>query len=79
MISESYKLCASVFATTKSTPSKFFDIILLIALPPPPPTPITVILGFNKEEAIERYNYYSSLQKVVQCQVVLVEPKTNDK
>ena len=37
------------------------------------------LLNENKQSAIARYEYYKSLQKVVQCQVVLVEPKTNDK
>src|SRR5690606_39007574 len=39
--------CASVFATTKSTPRKPAVIMLLTALPPPPPTPNTVMRGFS--------------------------------
>src|SRR6185503_7227035 len=39
--------CASVFATTKSTPKSPASIMLLTALPPAPPTPNTVIRGFN--------------------------------
>ena len=39
--------CASVLATTNSTPSNSFSIMLLTALPPAPPTPNTVIRGFN--------------------------------
>src|SRR6516162_6400463 len=38
--------CASVLATTNSTPSRPAVIILLTALPPAPPTPNTVIRGF---------------------------------
>ena len=37
--------CASVLATTKSTPSSPAVIMLLTALPPAPPTPNTVIRG----------------------------------
>src|SRR6266481_937430 len=39
--------CASVLATTKSTPCNPAVIMLLTALPPAPPTPNTVIRGFN--------------------------------
>ena len=39
--------CASVFATTKSTPESPASIMLFTALPPPPPTPNTVILGLS--------------------------------
>src|SRR5579883_1853468 len=39
--------CASVLATTKSTPCKPAVIILLTALPPAPPTPNTVMRGFS--------------------------------
>src|ERR1700722_18531284 len=39
--------CASVLATTKSTPWSPALIMLLTALPPAPPTPKTVIRGFN--------------------------------
>src|SRR4030088_707863 len=39
--------CASVLATTKSTPCSPAVIMLLTALPPAPPTPNTVIRGFN--------------------------------
>ena len=39
--------CASVLATTKSTPSNSELIMLLTALPPAPPTPMTVSFGFN--------------------------------
>src|SRR4051812_16026599 len=39
--------CASVFATTKSQPTRPAVIMLFTALPPAPPTPNTVILGFN--------------------------------
>src|SRR4051812_10600316 len=39
--------CASVWATTKSTPCRPAVIMLLTALPPAPPTPNTVIRGFN--------------------------------
>src|SRR6516162_10124523 len=39
--------CASVFATTKSTPCRPALIMLLTALPPAPPTPNTVMRGFN--------------------------------
>ncbi|MEY9795026.1 hypothetical protein ABH984_003041 [Bradyrhizobium ottawaense] len=39
--------CASVLATTKSTPWRPAVIMLLTALPPAPPTPNTVIRGFN--------------------------------
>src|SRR5262249_43658941 len=38
--------CASVLATTKSTPCRPAAIMLLTALPPAPPTPNTVIRGF---------------------------------
>src|SRR5690348_5263415 len=38
--------CASVLATTKSTPWSPAPIMLLTALPPAPPTPNTVIRGF---------------------------------
>ena len=37
--------CASVFATTNSTPSRPVAIMLLTALVPPPPTPMTVMRG----------------------------------
>src|ERR1700684_3987458 len=39
--------CASVLATTKSTPCRPDVIMLLTALPPAPPTPNTVIRGFS--------------------------------
>src|SRR5262245_49982987 len=39
--------CASVLATTKSTPCNPAVIMLLTALPPAPPTPKTVIRGFS--------------------------------
>src|SRR5271169_6098545 len=39
--------CASVFATTKSTPWRPALIMLLTALPPAPPTPNTVMRGFS--------------------------------
>src|SRR5688572_32103463 len=38
--------CASVLATTKSTPCRPAVIMLLTALPPAPPTPNTVMRGF---------------------------------
>mmetsp|Transcript_22273 Transcript_22273/g.56862 ORF Transcript_22273/g.56862 Transcript_22273/m.56862 type:complete len:391 (-) Transcript_22273:83-1255(-) len=41
------RCCASVFATTKSTPLSPLAIMLLTALPPAPPTPITVRVGLN--------------------------------
>src|SRR6056297_1259032 len=41
------KACASVLATTKSTPSRALSIMLFSALPPAPPTPNTVMRGFN--------------------------------
>ncbi len=37
--------CASVLATTKSTPCRLSAIMLSTALVPPPPTPITVMRG----------------------------------
>src|SRR4051812_42451612 len=39
--------CASVLATTKSTPASPLVIMLLTALPPAPPHPNTVIRGFS--------------------------------
>ncbi len=39
--------CASVLATTKSTPCKPAVIMLLTALPPAPPTPNTVMRGLS--------------------------------
>src|ERR1700721_1385565 len=39
--------CASVLATTKSTPCRPALIILLTALPPAPPTPNTVMRGLS--------------------------------
>jgi hypothetical protein len=39
--------CASVFATTKSTPWSPALIMLLTALPPAPPTPNTVMRGLS--------------------------------
>ena len=39
--------CASVLATTNSTPRSPAVIMLLTALPPPPPTPNTVMRGFS--------------------------------
>src|SRR6056297_2274212 len=39
--------CASVLATTNSTPSSIFSIMLFTAFPPAPPTPKTVIRGFR--------------------------------
>ena len=39
--------CASVLATTKSTPCSPALIMLLTALPPAPPTPNTVMRGFS--------------------------------
>src|SRR5271168_4097057 len=41
------RACASVLATTKSTPDRPEAIILLIALPPAPPTPHTTMRGFS--------------------------------
>ena len=43
--------CASVLATTKSTPSIPALIMLPMALPPAPPTPITVIRGRSSSTA----------------------------
>ena len=43
------RACASVFATTNSTPSRRLSIMLLTALPPAPPTPNTTIRGFSSE------------------------------
>ena len=42
---ELFSACASVLATTNSTPSISAFIILPIALPPAPPTPNTVMRG----------------------------------
>src|SRR5262245_52624584 len=39
--------CASVLATTNSTPRRPAVIMLFTALPPPPPTPNTVMRGFS--------------------------------
>jgi len=39
--------CASVLATTNSTPSSCFSIMLFTAFPPAPPTPNTVIRGLR--------------------------------
>src|SRR5579863_10110362 len=39
--------CASVLATTKSTPCRPAPIMLFTALPPAPPTPKTVIRGLS--------------------------------
>ena len=39
--------CASVLATTKSTPSRPAATILLTALPPAPPTPNTTMRGLS--------------------------------
>src|SRR6185312_12256357 len=39
--------CASVLATTNSTPRSPAVIMLLTALPPPPPTPKTVMRGLS--------------------------------
>src|SRR4051794_7108147 len=39
--------CASVLATTKSTPDRPISIMLLTALPPAPPTPNTVMRGLS--------------------------------
>ena len=44
---EAFRACASVLATTKSTPSTCAPIMFATALPPAPPTPITAIFGFN--------------------------------
>src|SRR5215207_1962547 len=44
---ERVRACASVFATTKSTPWRPASIMLLTALPPAPPTPKTVIRGLS--------------------------------
>ena len=43
----SVSACASVLATTKSTPARPDVIMLLTALPPAPPTPHTVMRGFS--------------------------------
>src|SRR5580693_8829437 len=40
------RACASVLATTKSTPERPETIMLLIALPPAPPIPHTTMRGF---------------------------------
>src|SRR6185436_3793734 len=39
--------CASVLATTNSTPLRPHSIMLLTALPPAPPTPNTVMRGLS--------------------------------
>ena len=44
---EDVSACASVLATTKSTPESPETIMLLTALPPAPPTPHTMMRGFN--------------------------------
>ena len=44
---ESARACASVLATTNSTPSRPALIILLTAFPPAPPTPITTMRGLS--------------------------------
>jgi hypothetical protein len=41
------RACASVLATTKSTPCSPLVIMLLTALPPAPPVPNTVIRGLS--------------------------------
>ena len=41
------RACASVLATTKSTPDRPETIMLLTALPPAPPTPHTTMRGFS--------------------------------
>src|ERR1700722_12674302 len=41
------RACASVLATTKSTPDRPETIMLLIALPPAPPTPHTTMRGIS--------------------------------
>src|SRR5512139_1906714 len=41
------KACASVLATTNSTPLRPHSIMLLTALPPAPPTPNTVMRGLS--------------------------------
>src|SRR4029078_3084711 len=41
------KACASVLATTNSTPFRPRSIMLLTALPPAPPTPKTVMRGLS--------------------------------
>jgi cell division protein FtsZ len=43
--SEALRACASVLATTKSTPWTSARIMLAMALPPAPPTPITLMRG----------------------------------
>src|SRR5580700_230101 len=44
---EEARACASVLATTKSTPDRPETIMLLIALPPAPPTPHTTMRGLS--------------------------------
>ena len=44
---EEVSACASVLATTKSTPESPDTIMLLTALPPAPPTPHTMMRGFS--------------------------------
>ena len=44
---ERVSACASVLATTNSTPWRLASIMLLTAFPPAPPTPITTIRGVN--------------------------------
>src|SRR5690606_33884600 len=41
------RACASVLATTNSTPFRPAEIMLLTALPPPPPTPNAVMRGLS--------------------------------
>ena len=48
---EAFSDCASVLATTKSTPSISALIMLAMALPPAPPTPITVMRGRSSSTA----------------------------
>src|ERR1700730_18958298 len=48
---EEVSACASVLATTNSTPSRPETIMLLTALPPAPPTPATIICGFSSRSS----------------------------
>src|ERR1700691_1973473 len=48
---EEVSACASVLATTKSTPISPETIMLLTALPPAPPMPHTIMRGFNSRSS----------------------------
>src|SRR6185369_17532299 len=64
--------CASVLATTKSTPCRPAAIMLLTALPPAPPTPNTVMRAFISQISVMLLMFYLQALRSASTMVAVV-------